>query len=812
MKPIGRCVLLVTALAAGCVTPESQPGTWGETQSDEGEALPNPPPYGPFFILPNQDDDDDNGSVDYYQSSPPPGDDEVYILDVPANLFSVPGKAIGLAAAGDVANLTVRYNGAVVLGPSATVTCPEIPLSGASLEIEISTPARFVTLTLHLIDDNSTSLASESVRIASSPYFLDHHLQETERVWVMDAEWLKSGNSIENVQMVTTLKSLLGGQLETIDGATYGQDIWVQDEFEMASAAAFYANKRLDVALNSPRDRALDKWVKALAKPDTAVDDLPGAGSTYDSFGNLETSPPVTVNGVEYPFGRIYYGSAMDSALKNQLKSQKIGGPINFEVQKPFEIDTSWLEVGHVDEIITMVPDPAASQGFRVLIASGVRAIEIMKNMDPADKLTLYGEAYKKPTVGDFLAQTSLVMFNQNLETLHLAPLKNLLKAELGITDSDIYPVPVLFAEKNHTSALTPDIVNLLLINSTAQGTVAVIPDPFFRADVGNRFDPYNGKQPQPYDPMNIGDQSADPFIADMIAALPAGVKAVFVDDWLYHRLDGEVHCGTNSLRKPWEPAGKAWWQSFTLPPLTPAPWTCGCSPQMYTTPPAFVGTPTPTSGGKIDWAALDQEMVTYTDPQNLAFVAKIPYEPGNGCGEITFDLPTPCGPSSYTDYTLWRMGGASGTLLFPPQIPQYFNEWVHNPGFTADGMMDPGYTHPEKTTVVACQGLGVGYCAIGPYGSGTDDTALIPSDLARLDTTPGPLQPGAYGGKIRAFPVYQRAQPDTTLPVGYQLCFDTLHLHAQGGGVQGTCQNDGQYHGSIYVQFQATEKVCAAP
>jgi protein-arginine deiminase len=32
--------------------------------------------------------------------------------------------------------------------------------------------------------------------------------------------------------------------------------------------------------------------------------------TSLDSFGNLEVSPPVTVNGKEYPLGRILIGSS----------------------------------------------------------------------------------------------------------------------------------------------------------------------------------------------------------------------------------------------------------------------------------------------------------------------------------------------------------------------------------------------------------------------------------------------------------------------------------------------------------------------
>jgi hypothetical protein len=219
--------------------------------------------------------------------------------------------------------------------------------------------------------------------------------------------------------------------------------------------------------------------------------------------------------------------------------------------------------------------------------------------------------------------------------------------------------------------------------------------------------------------------------------------------------------------------------------------------------PPPFVGTATPTVNGDVDWAALDSELMANTLPDKLQFGFKTPYEPGNGCGEVEFELPVPCGGS--TDYAVWRLGGAAGIVLFPPQIPQYFNDWVHNPGYIAEGMMDPFFTHPDKSAVVACQGLGVGYCSFGSYGSGTSDKAIEPSNLARMDTAMGPLQPGAgaYKGRIRAFDVHTRASPDPSLPPGFDTCFDRIAIHAQGGGVMGTCQNDGQYHGAIYLVFQ---------
>ncbi len=810
-----------------------QPSAGDEMYPESGDGKPpQPVPFGSLFIAPNMDDDNENGAVDFYDGLSSTVDNEVYVVDLPSNLFANIGSAIGVSASGDFAgNLRVRYEGTELIGPNAS-PCIEIPTNAAALEVQMRKPAVFTTLTFHLLDANKESIESQSIRVASAPLLLNHHLQETEKVWITEmkyADWpvdleapVVQLNTFENVHAVTRLSARLGNRLVKVSSDQHDGDPWLQDEFEVASATASSANDRLDVILNSTRDNRLDGYVKRLAAPDTAVVEMTaesGDGSkNQNSFGNLEASPPVTANGVYYPFGRIYYGSEIDPAVKKFFKAQDVPGPNGFGMQKPFELFTSWLRIQHVDEVVTMVPDSTSPRGFRVLIASPILAYKIMEDMDPETELPIYDRPHSEVTgpmtVNALLQLPGMMEINKDFETLYIQPIQDVLKLELGLSDSDFYPVPVLFSGQEGTVAFTTNMVNLLVVNLPGEKPMVVVGDPFFRTDVGDRVNPEYKVQKPYYNPMNVGDLSTDPFVAAMKAALPADVDVEFVDSVVYHNTLGDMHCGTNSLRKPWEPGGKKWWQTVALPPLVPAPWTCGCQPTEYSDAPAFVGTPTPTSGGKIDWVALDGELATYRDPDNLAFTVAVPYNPGNGCGSIPFDLPVPCGSTGFTDYTVWRMGGAVATILVPPQLPQLANNWGYNPGYFADGMMDLSYNHPFKGDLVQCQGLGAGFCSIGTYGPGTDDAALLPSDLARQDISPGPMQPGAgaYGGKIRAFPVYQRPTPDTTLPPGYQVCYDRIDLHAQGGGIQGTCQTDSLNHGSIYLMFQAAEKLCPNP
>ena len=91
-------------------------------------------------------------------------------------------------------------------------------------------------------------------------------------------------------------------------------------------------------------------------------------GTSQDSFGNLEASPPVTVDGVEYPFGRVYYGDWRGDTLHPDLANFLD----NQSVQAPVKLDITWLCVGPSTSLAPLFPIPfrqglqAARDGHRV--------------------------------------------------------------------------------------------------------------------------------------------------------------------------------------------------------------------------------------------------------------------------------------------------------------------------------------------------------------------------------------------------------------------------------------------------------------
>ncbi|NXJ36812.1 PADI1 deiminase, partial [Ciconia maguari] len=320
------------------------------------------------------------------------------------------------------------------------------------------------------------------------------------------------------------------------------QDRWIQDEVEFGYVQA--PHKTFPVVFDSPRDRGLKDFpVKSILGPDFGyvARQAPEGASSLDSFGNLEVSPPVTVQGKEYPLGRILIGSSfprfggrrMAKAVKDFLMAQ--------QVQAPVELFSDWLQVGHVDEFLSFVPAPDR-KGFRLLLASPSACYQLLKEKQEEG----FGEAamfeglqdVPKPTINEILANEALRKFNNYVQVRkgreQGAPFQRLdfLCPSVPL-DQDILDVPQLFQGDVATGAgaFFPDMVNMLVL-----GRHLGIPKPF--------------------GPL-VGGQCC---LEERVRALlePLGLTCTFIDDYFsYHVLSGEVHCGTNVRRKP---SAFKWW------------------------------------------------------------------------------------------------------------------------------------------------------------------------------------------------------------------------------------------------------------
>src|SRR5262249_39634015 len=176
-----------------------------------------------------------------------------------------------------------------------------------------------------------------------------------------------------------------------VDAATYNSDRWMRDAMKIGFASmprpgapAGWHNPvilrtAVDRRVGGPFRKLNDRYPwRGLRGRDMGYVSpcypFVSPGSTRDSFGNLECSPPVP----NYPFGRIVYGDT--PAAADQMNPHVVDFLREQKVQKPFSIDTSWLEVGHVDEVISFIPMPTAPRGFRIAIASPEVAVTELQN------------------------------------------------------------------------------------------------------------------------------------------------------------------------------------------------------------------------------------------------------------------------------------------------------------------------------------------------------------------------------------------------------------------------------------------------
>lgn len=524
-------VLLATLLLTGCPVEPPVMALGGGPNYAEGALATYPGLAG----VPNIDDDNNDGTPDWEERGSVEGDDERSLLYVQPATFEGLRKdeIVRLELGGQVSRVRVYHEGALILGEAdGTLLSYDLEPSEDEqvFEVEYREYLAGATITLLHLDANGDRVSSDTAFMTAGPLILNHHLQPTQHVWVMDIP-IWGGNA----HMIDVFGEVLGDAFTGFEAAEYDYDVWIQDEVQMATLTA--DGQRIDVIIDSIRNRGLDPWAEDnFPGPEDEIVRTWGSGgaTSLDSFGNLEISPPVDADGVEYPLGRIYYGDAswghVTAELRNFLDDQKIQSPVVF--------DTGWLCVGHIDEYTSFVPDATAPRGFRWLMADTYAAWDVIGALDPSDPLARYVD-HGLPTVGDF---------GHGVELLNEETQEDILDVELdkareffGLTEDEIFYMPSLFMDEPGCgqAALIPGMVNLIVANMDDASHIFMA-DPFFRDSVNPLY-----------------GQDEDPMIAAVEEMMPEELELHFVDNWeVYHLGLGEVHCGTNSTRE-----AVRWWE-----------------------------------------------------------------------------------------------------------------------------------------------------------------------------------------------------------------------------------------------------------
>lgn len=497
------------------------------------------------FGVPNQDDDDGDSRRDFRQAGVD-GENDLAPL-VLAGLADEMRRndILELTLGGATSEIRVWTDGSVLLDRetlSAQFDRDSVP---AELGVEFQNFLTDGSLMVTLRDQRGEVVEEASLRLLASPLILNHHLQPVERSYVVVGEegasfqYYGQRVSLDNTSMVDDMQAALGATLSAPSMERYQFDPWVQDEFE--TAMMFSPSSRIDLVIDSIRNRGLDPFPERVVAGDNSIVRTFGEGAyptSQDSFGNLEVSPPVTVDGVHYPFGRIYWGSwgpvrGLVDELAVALRDTT--------VQDPFVLDASFLCVGHVDEFMTFIPDPTAPKGFRMLVADTDLGFSFLEGLDSERSLPRYDRDHGYATVGEIVGDRALRSFNEDVQRDGIDPNIDTLRRELGLDDEDIVAIPAIFEEVDcygpRAGSLIPGTVNMLVVTGDDGESTLILPDSFLRDDGAPQAD--------------------DPLIAYVNDLLPAAATPVWVDNWdVYHLGLGEVHCGTNTTRAP----AAQWW------------------------------------------------------------------------------------------------------------------------------------------------------------------------------------------------------------------------------------------------------------
>ena len=308
-------------------------------------------------------------------------------------------------------------------------------------------------------------------------------------------------------------------------------DRWIQDEVEFGYTED--VRHALPVVCDSPRDRGLDSFPElTLLGPDFGHFQVGSSTpNSLDSFGNLEVSPPVTVRGRYYPFGRIIFGGRaygdygaetrqMMPEVRRFLYAQK--------VQSPIEIFTDWLTVGHVDEILSFVL-AQNDKGFTVLLASPRKAQAILRGLREE-------------------GHGSAVMFKGRTREDGRRPRfggdnRGRVAGRRGLLGPELL-LPALHGPQPGDTRRGAGYRGERCIRRSRS-----LPGPEKRPD--GRVLPRHCEPPG-----NRHDQ----YRAQAFRTSLPNREISFIDDWYsYHGLLGEVHCGTNARRSPFSQAH--WWE-----------------------------------------------------------------------------------------------------------------------------------------------------------------------------------------------------------------------------------------------------------
>jgi protein-arginine deiminase len=353
-------------------------------------------------------------------------------------------------------------------------------------------------------------IASDQIEMGVSPWILSPNTAAVKEIHVSD-------RGAANSEFISQIKQAIeptGAKVEI----TTDDKVWLQEAQKIGYVQ--FPDKsgirQLNVSLKQPSE----KTPKSLLKRDLGTFEIGKARTLdtlnqwVDSYANLEVTPPLS----KYPMGRVYYGNSGTATLNPEvvdlINNQGVQDP-------PIDIDTSWLLVRNVDEIISFIPNNSGQPLLMVVSpAAGVKMLEELAQKGYNDAI-INRDLSTETTVQAALNNKALIQHNLYLQKEKINPLLEKLKTEFQLTDDQIIQVPAMFGYSGY--AWWPNMVSSVAVN----GQLLVS---------------------NPRGAIIEGQDYTQEKFRQLVA--PAGISINFLDDKYYQELKGNTHAATNTVRQ----------------------------------------------------------------------------------------------------------------------------------------------------------------------------------------------------------------------------------------------------------------------
>lgn len=473
---------------------------------------------GPLVLF-NNDDDDQNGLPDWKEKGVNGSDDE---QDLALVHFKVSQDYAGselLITADENARLYIN------LFQKTKTGWKPIDLSGAtplefSSDIILGVEAKqFASQKwTGLINLQATArkqgqiIATDTIQMGVAPWIMSPNTASVSEVHISDR-----GDNKTIIDQVKNIVEQAGAKLKVTSGATVSMQ--GTQEIGYVQFPKSTGLEQNPVVLKGNRSTESDDYAESLMSKDFGWFEI-GKPRQMDSlnqwsdwYNNLAVTPPLK----GYPLGRIYYGKADNVSLHPDvvefLKAQKVQGD-------PVEIDTSWLMVRHVDEIINFIPSPSGEP--LMLVASPGEGVKLLKDLE---KKGYAGAAINRglstqTTVRAALNNQLLIQHNLNLQAQKIDPLIEQLKKEFNLRNDQIIEIPALFSYSGY--AWWSNLINCVYVN----GELLVS---------------------NPRGALIDGQDYTQEDFKRRVAV--AGINVNFLDDDYYQELQSNIYSATNTTR-----------------------------------------------------------------------------------------------------------------------------------------------------------------------------------------------------------------------------------------------------------------------